>query len=53
MSLMIKEVQITTHRMGLSTGSEVLGGPELPPMLRVEVLGPQAEAESGRRDPRP
>ena len=53
MSLMIKEVQITTHRMGLSTGSEVLGGPELPPTLPVEVPGRQAEAESGRRDPRP
>ena len=49
---MIKEMQITAHRIRLSTGSEAFGGPELPPTLPV-VSGPQAEAESGRRDPGP
>lgn len=53
MSLMVKEMQIITHRLRLSTGSEAPGVPELPAKPPVEVSGPQAETESGRRDPRP
>ena len=53
MSLMIKEMQITTHRIGLSTGSEVLGGLSCLPRCRwrCRALRLKLNQEEGTRVP--